>query len=91
MTLNPLLDSYDTVLLDLDGCVWLGDHTTRGAPQAIAELRAAGKQIAFVTNIPSRFTGTAGEMQVKDATLGGVFNMGGTAVANYVSILERLR
>ena len=30
-------------------------------------------------------------MQVKDATLGGVFNMGGAAVANYVSILERAR
>jgi acetyl-CoA C-acetyltransferase len=38
-----------------------------------------------------QLTGTAGEMQVKDARLGGIFNMGGTAVANYVSILERLR
>ena len=36
-------------------------------------------------------TGDAGDMQVKDARLGGVFNMGGTAVANYVSILERIR
>ncbi len=31
----------------------------------------------------------AGEMQIPDATLAGVFNMGGAAVANYVSILER--
>ena len=38
-----------------------------------------------------QLTGTAGDMQIKDARLGGVFNMGGTAVANYVSILERLR
>ena len=38
-----------------------------------------------------QLTGTAGEMQVKEARLGGIFNMGGTAVANYVSILERLR
>ena len=38
-----------------------------------------------------QLTGTAGDMQIKDAKLGGVFNMGGTAVANYVSILERLR
>jgi acetyl-CoA C-acetyltransferase len=38
-----------------------------------------------------QLTGTAGDMQVKDAKLGGVFNMGGAAVANYVSILERLR
>lgn len=30
-------------------------------------------------------------MQVPGATLGGVFNMGGTAVANYASILERTR
>jgi acetyl-CoA C-acetyltransferase len=30
-------------------------------------------------------------MQVKDAKLGGIFNMGGAAVANYVSILEPLR
>jgi len=35
--------------------------------------------------------GEAGGMQVKDATLAGIFNMGGAAVANYVSILERLR
>jgi acetyl-CoA C-acetyltransferase len=35
--------------------------------------------------------GQAGDMQVADARLGGVFNMGGTAVANYVSILERIR
>ena len=38
-----------------------------------------------------QLTGTAGPIQVKDATLAGVFNMGGAAVANYVSILERLR
>ncbi|MBI3435982.1 MAG: acetyl-CoA acetyltransferase [Proteobacteria bacterium] len=35
--------------------------------------------------------GAAGDMQVRDARLGGVFNMGGAAVANYVSILERLK
>jgi acetyl-CoA C-acetyltransferase len=35
--------------------------------------------------------GQAGDMQVPDATLGGLFNMGGAAVANYVSILERIR
>jgi acetyl-CoA C-acetyltransferase len=37
-----------------------------------------------------QLTGTAGGIQVKDAELAGVFNMGGAAVANYVSILERL-
>ncbi len=38
-----------------------------------------------------QLTGEAGGMQIKDARLAGVFNMGGAAVANYVSILERLR
>lgn len=30
-------------------------------------------------------------MQVSDAKLGGIFNMGGAAVANYVSVLERIK
>jgi acetyl-CoA C-acetyltransferase len=38
-----------------------------------------------------QLTGTADAMQIKDASLAGIFNMGGAAVANYVSILERLR
>jgi acetyl-CoA C-acetyltransferase len=35
--------------------------------------------------------GEAEGIQVPNATLGGIFNMGGAAVANYVSILERVR
>jgi len=35
--------------------------------------------------------GEAGEMQLQNPTLAGVFNMGGSAVANYVSILEAAR
>src|SRR5690242_20848055 len=38
-----------------------------------------------------QLTGTAGDIQVKDAKLAGIFNMGGAAVANYVSILERIK
>ncbi len=38
-----------------------------------------------------QLTGQAGDIQVNDAKLGGIFNMGGAAVANYVSILEPLR
>ncbi len=33
----------------------------------------------------------AQEMQIPDAGLAGVFNMGGASVANYVSILERIK
>ncbi|MEP0232573.1 acetyl-CoA acetyltransferase [Roseibium sp.] len=35
--------------------------------------------------------GEAGDIQVKDAELGGIFNMGGAAVANYVSVLQAIK
>ncbi|KAB2883980.1 MAG: acetyl-CoA acetyltransferase [Pseudorhodoplanes sp.] len=38
-----------------------------------------------------QLTGQAKDFQVRDARLAGIFNMGGAAVANYVSILERIR
>ncbi|MFZ1004127.1 MAG: acetyl-CoA acetyltransferase [Pseudolabrys sp.] len=38
-----------------------------------------------------QLTDSAGDLQVKNARLGGIFNMGGTSVANYVSILERIK
>jgi acetyl-CoA C-acetyltransferase len=41
--------------------------------------------------VAMQLAGTAGDMQISDARLAGIFNMGGTAVANYVSILERIR
>jgi HAD superfamily hydrolase (TIGR01450 family) len=47
---NSLVARYDHVLLDLDGCVWVGEEATAGAVDAVAALRAAGKSVAFVTN-----------------------------------------
>ena len=38
-----------------------------------------------------QLTGEAKDMQISDATLAGIFNMGGASVANYVSILERIK
>ena len=38
-----------------------------------------------------QLTGSAGEMQLPAPKLGAVFNMGGAAVANYVSILEAVK
>jgi acetyl-CoA C-acetyltransferase len=52
-------------------------------------IGATGVSMHAITSM--QLTGTAGDMQIKDAKLGGIFNMGGAAVANYVSILERLR
>ncbi len=53
MRLSPLLQRYDSILLDLDGCVRVGTAATPRADEAIAALRQAGKGIAFVTNDPS--------------------------------------
>ncbi|CAA9496015.1 MAG: hypothetical protein AVDCRST_MAG67-1561 [uncultured Solirubrobacteraceae bacterium] len=50
MALTSLIGRYDHILLDLDGCVWVGEQATAGAVDAIAGLRAAGKGVAFVTN-----------------------------------------
>lgn len=38
-----------------------------------------------------QLSGDAGDMQIPNAAIAGVFNMGGSAVANYVSILERAK
>ena len=56
MSLSPLLSSYDQVLLDLDGCVWVAGVPLPGAAEAVAALRASGKRIAYVTNDAQRGT-----------------------------------
>jgi glycerol-1-phosphatase len=48
--LSPLVASYDHVVLDMDGCLWVGDELTPRAADAVAALREAGKGLVFVTN-----------------------------------------
>jgi HAD superfamily hydrolase (TIGR01450 family) len=48
--ISPALRPYDHILLDLDGCLWLGDEPIEGASDAVAALRAAGKSLLFLTN-----------------------------------------
>jgi HAD superfamily hydrolase (TIGR01450 family) len=50
MPVSSLVDRYDQLILDLDGCVWVGDQPLPGAVEAIEALRASGKRVAFVTN-----------------------------------------
>jgi HAD superfamily hydrolase (TIGR01450 family) len=52
VALSPLLRRYEQVILDLDGCVWVGDEAVPGAAEAIGALRDAGKRVAFATNDP---------------------------------------
>ena len=52
MTVSPTVRPYDHFLLDLDGCLWIGDEPTERAPDAVAALREAGKRVLFLTNDP---------------------------------------
>ncbi|MEO3804872.1 HAD-IIA family hydrolase [Nonomuraea sp. B1E8] len=49
-----LIDGYDTLLLDLDGVVYLGGYAVPGAPAALEEARRKGVRLAYVTNNASR-------------------------------------
>jgi HAD superfamily hydrolase (TIGR01450 family) len=50
VTVSPRIRPYDHVLLDLDGCVWLGDDACEGAVEAVTALRDAGASVLFLTN-----------------------------------------
>jgi glycerol 3-phosphatase-2 len=50
----PIIDRYDGFLVDLDGVVWLGRDPIPGSPEALATMIAAGKEVVFVTNNPSK-------------------------------------
>ena len=50
MPLSPLIRRYEQLILDLDGCIYVGDEPIEGAVEAVEALRAAGKPFAFATN-----------------------------------------
>jgi acetyl-CoA C-acetyltransferase len=52
-------------------------------------IGATGVSMHAITAM--QLTGEAGDMQLSNPRIGALFNMGGAAVANYVSILERIR
>jgi HAD superfamily hydrolase (TIGR01450 family) len=80
VALTPLAERYDQFILDLDGCVWVGETPTPGAVDAIATVRRSGKRVAFATNDARR----AGEDYVAklwglgiQASLADVVTVGG--------------
>ncbi len=80
MALSPLVERYEQLIIDLDGCVWLGDEAIEGSVEAIERLREAGKRLAFATNNSRR----TGEDYVRklwgmgiQASLGDVVTVGG--------------
>ena len=50
MPLSAIARRYDHFLIDLDGCLWVGDEPTDRATEALAALREASKGIVFMTN-----------------------------------------
>jgi HAD superfamily hydrolase (TIGR01450 family) len=54
--LSRLAHGYDQFILDLDGCVWVGDEPTPRAVEAIEALREDGRQVAYATNDPRSAT-----------------------------------
>jgi HAD superfamily hydrolase (TIGR01450 family) len=47
---SPRIRPYDHVLLDLDGCLWIGEDACEGAVDAVTALREAGAKVLFLTN-----------------------------------------
>jgi HAD superfamily hydrolase (TIGR01450 family) len=50
VTVSPRIRPYDHVLLDLDGCLWVGEDACEGAVDAVTALREAGTKVLFLTN-----------------------------------------
>lgn len=51
---QALARAYDLAMLDLDGVVYVGGDAVPGAPEHLAQARAAGMRLAFITNNASR-------------------------------------
>jgi len=49
-----LVDSYDLIVFDLDGVVYLVDRPIPGAVEAISQLHREGRALAYATNNASR-------------------------------------
>jgi HAD superfamily hydrolase (TIGR01450 family) len=50
VAVSPRIRRYEQLLMDLDGCLWVGDEAVEGAPAAVTALREAGMAVAFLTN-----------------------------------------
>ncbi|HEY6761172.1 MAG TPA: HAD-IIA family hydrolase [Baekduia sp.] len=91
--LSPLVGEYAYMLLDLDGCIYVGEEAIPGSVEAVAALRAAGIGVAFVTNDGRR----SGEEYVRKlwglgmrAALEEVVTVGG-AIQHVLATTDRWR
>lgn len=50
--LSPITERYAGLILDLDGCLWVGGRAIPGAAGAVDAWRASGRRVVFLTNDP---------------------------------------
>jgi HAD superfamily hydrolase (TIGR01450 family) len=50
VSVSPRIRPYQGVLLDLDGCLWVGEDPCDGAVDAVTALREGGAKVLFLTN-----------------------------------------
>ncbi|KAG8240466.1 hypothetical protein J437_LFUL010804 [Ladona fulva] len=48
--LKRFVDSFDTVLTDCDGVLWVENNAIEGSPEVLKKLRELGKKVFYVTN-----------------------------------------
>src|SRR5690625_6792324 len=51
---RPLIENHDSLLLDLDGVVYLGPRAIPHAVETISAIQNSGTPVAYVTNNSSR-------------------------------------
>ncbi|WP_199537268.1 HAD-IIA family hydrolase [Spongiactinospora gelatinilytica] len=61
MLTSVLVEGYDTLVLDLDGVVYLGPRPVPKAAEALVAAKAAGVRLAYATNNASRTPGAIAE------------------------------
>jgi ribonucleotide monophosphatase NagD (HAD superfamily) len=52
------LAGIETVLLDLDGPLYVGSQVARGTPEAVRRLRGQGLTVRFCTNTDPSYVAT---------------------------------
>jgi len=50
--LTVIAERYEGLVLDLDGCLWVGDRPVPAAAAAVDVWRASGRRLVFLTNDP---------------------------------------
>ena len=80
----PDVNEFDGYFFDLDGTILLGEQLLPGVPETLGALRAAGKQVLFLTNTTTR---TRAECSLRLQRLGLAAEVGEIMTAAYASAL----